>query len=47
VLNERAGRLKSISLGALMTTLGAGLSAGSVAMAMFIVARFIAGLGVG
>jgi sugar porter (SP) family MFS transporter len=42
-----AGRLRSIQLGCLVSTIGAGLSGGSVNVAMFIVARIIAGIGIG
>ena len=44
---NRIGRLRSIELGALITIVGGILCAGSVNVAMFLVARFIAGWGVG
>lgn len=44
---NRIGRLRSIELGALVTVIGGALCAGSVNVAMFLVARFIAGWGVG
>ena len=42
-----AGRKRAIQLGALILAIGGALSAGSIDPAMFIVARFIAGLGIG
>ncbi|RDW59195.1 hypothetical protein BP5796_12119 [Coleophoma crateriformis] len=42
-----AGRLRSIQLGTLISIIGAALSGGSVNVAMFIVARTIAGFGIG
>lgn len=44
---NRIGRLRSIELGALVTVIGGALCAGSVNVSMFLVARFIAGWGVG
>ncbi|KAK5276623.1 hypothetical protein LTR16_010917, partial [Cryomyces antarcticus] len=41
------GRLRTIQLGAVVLIIGAALCAGSVNVAMFLVARFIAGFGVG
>ena len=42
-----AGRKRNIQVGALVLILGGGLCAGSVNIAMFLIARFIAGLGIG
>jgi MFS family permease len=42
-----AGRKRNIQMGALVIILGGGLCAGSVNMTMFLIARFIAGLGIG
>jgi MFS family permease len=44
---DRFGRLRTIQLGAIIMSIGAALCAGSVDVAMFIVARFIAGWGIG
>lgn len=44
---ERLGRKKAILVGALLATIGGALQSGSVAMAMFLVFRFVNGLGVG
>lgn len=44
---DRYGRLRSIQAGALVMVLGAALCAGSVNVAMFLVARFVAGWGIG
>ncbi len=41
------GRLRSIQFGALVLVIGAALCAGSVDVGMFLVARFIAGCGIG
>ncbi|EEP80107.1 predicted protein [Uncinocarpus reesii 1704] len=41
------GRLRSLQLGSLILILGAALCAGSVNIPMFLVARFIAGFGIG
>ncbi|PGH22944.1 hypothetical protein AJ80_02993 [Polytolypa hystricis UAMH7299] len=41
------GRKRSLQLGAIVLIIGAALCAGSVNIAMFLVARFIAGLGIG
>jgi MFS family permease len=41
------GRLRSLQLGALILIIGAALCAGAVNMPMFLVARFVAGLGIG
>jgi MFS family permease len=46
-LNERRGRRWSIFVGCVLSALGSGISAGSVNIAMFIVGRFVVGLGVG
>lgn len=46
-LNESKGRLWGIFAGCVLSALGSALAAGSVHIAMFIVARFITGLGVG
>lgn len=48
ILASRAsGTEKSIFIGALTATIGGALQAGSVALSMFIVFRFVNGLGVG
>ncbi|EER25141.1 hypothetical protein D8B26_007751 [Coccidioides posadasii str. Silveira] len=44
---DRYGRLRSLQIGSLILVIGAALCAGSVNMAMFLVARFIAGFGIG
>lgn len=44
---NKIGRLRTIELGAVITIIGGALCAGSVNVAMFLVARFIAGWGVG
>ncbi|KAI1906760.1 hypothetical protein LOZ39_006076 [Ophidiomyces ophidiicola] len=44
---DRYGRLRSLQLGSVILIIGAALCAGSVNMAMFLVARFIAGFGIG
>jgi MFS family permease len=44
---DKLGRLRSIQLGAVIMCVGAVLCAGSVNVAMFLVARFIAGFGIG
>lgn len=44
---ESLGRKKSIFIGALTATIGGALQAGSVALAMFLVFRFVNGFGVG
>jgi MFS family permease len=44
---DKFGRLRSIQLGAIIMCVGAALCAGSVNVAMFLVARFIAGFGIG
>lgn len=44
---NKIGRLRTIELGALITIIGGALCGGSVNIAMFLVARFIAGWGVG
>lgn len=41
------GRKRSLQLGSIILIIGAALCAGSVNMAMFLVARFIAGFGIG
>jgi hypothetical protein len=45
--SDRLGRRKSVALSCFVAVLGGGLQTGSVHIAMFIVARLIAGLGVG
>ena len=45
--SDRLGRRKSVFLCSVFGVLGGALQAGSVHIAMFIVARMIAGLGVG
>lgn len=42
-----AGRKRDIQTGGLVLILGGGLCSGSVNMAMFLIARFVAGLGIG
>lgn len=44
---DRLGCKKAIFIGSLLATIGGALQAGSVAMAMFLVFRFVNGLGVG
>ena len=44
---DKIGRKRSIQLGSLIMIIGAALCAGSVDMAMFLAARFIAGFGIG
>jgi MFS family permease len=44
---DKFGRKRSIQLGAFIMIIGAALCAGSVDVAMFLVARFIAGFGIG
>jgi MFS family permease len=44
---DRLGRLRTIQIGAVIMSVGAALCAGSVDVAMFLVARFIAGWGIG
>lgn len=44
---QYAGRKRSIQLGATIVIIGGALCAGSVNVAMFIVSRFIAGVGIG
>lgn len=44
---DKLGRKRSIQLGASIMIVGAALCAGSVNIAMFLVARFIAGFGIG
>ncbi|KAF1813591.1 general substrate transporter [Eremomyces bilateralis CBS 781.70] len=44
---DKFGRLRSIQMGAIVLIIGAGLCAGSVNVAMFLVARVIAGWGIG
>lgn len=44
---DKFGRKRSIQLGAAVMIVGAALCAGSANMAMFLVARFIAGFGIG
>lgn len=44
---DHLGRKKAIFVGSLLATIGGALQAGSVAMAMFLVFRFVNGLGVG
>jgi len=44
---DKYGRLRSIQLGALIMCVGAALCAGSVNVGMFLVARFVAGFGIG
>lgn len=44
---DRYGRLRTIQLGAVIMSVGAALCAGSVDVAMFLVARVIAGWGIG
>ena len=46
-LPEVLGRRMAVFLGAIMATIGGALQAGSVNMAMFIVFRLVAGVGVG
>lgn len=46
-LPEVFGRRMAVFLGAILATIGGALQAGSVNMAMFIVFRLVAGLGVG
>ncbi|KAH8655331.1 general substrate transporter [Xylariales sp. PMI_506] len=41
------GRRKAIFISALLATVGGALQAGSVAMAMYLVSRFVTGLGIG
>lgn len=41
------GRRKTIFIGSLLATLGGGLQAGSSHIGMFLLARFISGLGIG
>jgi len=45
--SDKLGRQKSVALSCAIAVLGGALQAGSVHIAMFIVARMIAGLGVG
>jgi MFS family permease len=44
---DRFGRKRSIQIGAFILIIGAALCSGSVAISMFLVARFIAGFGIG
>ncbi|KAK2748131.1 hypothetical protein FQN57_001255 [Myotisia sp. PD_48] len=44
---DKYGRKRSIQLGSIILIIGAALCAGSVNMSMFLVARFIAGWGIG
>ena len=44
---DKLGRKRSIQLGSLIMIIGAALCGGAVGMAMFLIARFIAGWGVG
>ncbi|KAF2436370.1 arabinose-proton symporter [Tothia fuscella] len=44
---DKYGRLRSIQAGAIVMVIGGALCAGSVNLAMFLVARFIAGWGIG
>jgi MFS family permease len=44
---DKFGRKVSIQIGAFIMIIGAALCAGSVNVAMFLVARFIAGFGIG
>ncbi|GFZ44445.1 hypothetical protein JCM24511_02167 [Saitozyma sp. JCM 24511] len=46
-VNERKGRLAGIFVGCVLDIIGSALSAGAVQIAMFIVGRFVVGLGVG
>ncbi|KAJ5419999.1 hypothetical protein N7465_002518 [Penicillium sp. CMV-2018d] len=46
-LADRYGRRKTIFLGSLLAVIGGGLQAGSVHIAMFLVARLISGIGIG
>lgn len=44
---DKLGRKVTIQLGAIVMIIGAALCAGSVNMVMFLIARFIAGFGIG
>jgi MFS family permease len=44
---DRYSRKYTIQIGAILTIIGAALSGGSVNVAMFLVARFVSGLGIG
>lgn len=44
---ENLGRKRSIFIGAITATIGGALQSGSVALAMFLVFRFVNGFGVG
>lgn len=46
-INERWGRLAGIFAGCVLDIVGSAICAGSVNIAMFIVGRFVVGLGVG
>ncbi|KAI5474791.1 sugar transporter family protein [Pseudohyphozyma bogoriensis] len=46
-LNDKLGRRRAIFIGSLTTVVGSALQGGSVAIAMYLVARFITGFGVG
>lgn len=45
--SDRLGRQKSVAFSCAIAVVGGGLQAGSVHIAMFIVSRLIAGLGIG
>lgn len=45
--SDRLSRKYSIQIGAVILVVGAALCAGSVDIAMFIVARFVTGIGIG
>ena len=44
---DKLSRKYSILIGSVMLIIGAALCAGSISMAMFIIARFVTGLGIG